>query len=57
VEEWKILPACSLTASTISGTACPLIVVTMPPKKSRYSFPSESQTLKPSPRTSSMGRS
>ncbi len=43
------------TASAISGTACPLMVVTIPPKKSRYSFPSESQTLKPSPRASSSG--
>lgn len=57
VEEWKILSACSFTAPATSGIACPLMVVTIPPKKSRYSLPSESHTRKPSPRTSSIGLS
>ena len=35
VEVCSILPACSRTASTTSGTLWPLIVVRMPPKKSR----------------------
>ena len=30
-----ILPACSATASVTSGSACAVIVVRMPPKKSR----------------------
>ncbi len=35
VEEWRILPACSWTAAVTSGSACAVIVVRMPPKKSR----------------------
>ena len=50
-------PACSLTALVTSGRACAVIVVRMPPKKSRYLFPSASQTWRPSPWVISMGRS
>ncbi len=35
VEVWRILPACSLTASVTSGTRGRSIVVRIPPKKSR----------------------
>jgi hypothetical protein len=35
VELWMIRPACSLTAFVTSGRACAVIVVRMPPKKSR----------------------
>jgi hypothetical protein len=55
VEVCSSLPACSRMASTTSGTAWPLIVVRMPPKKSRYRLPAASQTWRPSPRTSSTG--
>jgi len=57
VEVCAILPACSRSASTSRSWACPEMVVTIPPKRSRYSLPSESQTVVPSPRTSSIGRS
>ena len=35
VEVWRIFPACSATAAVTSGSACAVIVVRMPPKKSR----------------------
>ncbi len=35
VELWMIRPAWSATAAVTSGTACAVIVVRMPPKKSR----------------------
>ncbi len=35
VEEWMIRPACSATALVTSGRAWAVIVVRMPPKKSR----------------------
>ncbi len=57
VEEWMIRPACSLTALVISGRACAVIVVRMPPKKSRYLLPSESHTYRPSPCVISSGSS
>jgi hypothetical protein len=55
VELWAIFPACASSASTSFGTTCPEMVVTMPPKKSRYSRPAPSHTRDPSPRTSSIG--
>ena len=44
-------------SSTTSGTEWPVIVVRMPPKKSRYSRPSRSRTVRPSPETISIGSS
>ncbi len=35
VEVWAIRSSCSLTGPVISAMACPLITVTMPPKRSR----------------------
>jgi hypothetical protein len=35
VDEWMIRSACSATALVTSGSACAVIVVRMPPKKSR----------------------
>ena len=35
VDVWMIRPACSATALVTSGSACAVIVVRMPPKKSR----------------------
>ncbi len=52
-----IRPACSLTALVTSGSACAVMVVRMPPKKSRYRFPSASQTWRPSPWVISIGSS
>ena len=42
---------------TTWGTLYPVMVVRMPPKKSRYLLPSASQTWRPSPRTIDIGSS
>src|SRR5690606_16264934 len=55
VEVWTIFSACALIASTISGTLYPVIVVRIPPKKSRYVTPSASVTLLPLPSTREIG--
>ena len=55
VEVWAIFSACSVRTWTSCSTTCPEIVVTIPPKKSRYSLPAPSHTRVPSARTSSMG--
>ena len=57
VEVCVIWSAWARRASTIDSTPWPEIVVTMPPNMSRYSLSSESHTVVPLPRTSSMGRS
>jgi len=49
------LPACSRTAATTAGWQWPTEQTEMPARKSRYSFPSESQSSAPSPRTNSTG--
>lgn len=57
VEEWMIRPACSVTALVTSGRAWAVIVVRIPPKKSRYLVPSAPQTYRPSPWVISSGSS
>ena len=49
VEEWMIRSAWRRIASTTAGTRWPVMVVRIPPKKSRYSFPAASRTRRPSP--------
>ena len=44
VEVCITLAACSSTAATTLGSACPIMVVSTPPKKSRKRLPSTSHT-------------
>ena len=53
---WSV-STCSWIARFTSGWQCPRPTVTIPPKKSRYRFPSASQTCFPCPRTMGSGSS
>jgi hypothetical protein len=55
VEVWPSSRICAVTASLTSGLACPIETVRMPPKKSRYSWPSMSVTRLPDPWVSTTG--
>ena len=52
---WIRVSAWARIASTILGWQCPRASTAIPPTKSRYSFPSESQRWIPFPRTRTMG--
>ncbi len=49
VEVCITFAACSCTAAVTFGWLCPIIVVSTPPKKSRYRSPSAVKTALPSP--------
>src|SRR6266568_4827821 len=55
LETWTRVAACSRSVPTTFGWQWPSAVTAMPPVKSRYSLPSESQTRVPSPRTRATG--
>jgi len=48
--------ACSQIAATTVGLQCPVLQTAIPATRSRYSFPSPSQTVEPFPRTIAMLR-
>ncbi len=52
---WINVSAWARIASTILGWQWPSASTAIPPTKSRYSFPSESQRCTPRPRTRTMG--
>ncbi len=51
----SVLAACSWIAAVTAGLLCPTMVVSTPPKKSRYFVPSTSHTQLPSPRSIEIG--
>ena len=54
-EKWISSAACSLIAATTCGCAWPVEVTAMPAAKSRNRLPSMSSTVRPSPRTGTIG--
>ena len=52
---WMMRAPCSVSARTMTGWACPIVVTPQPAVRSRYRRPSSSHTHTPSPRAMEMG--